>query len=212
MDETTGRDVGTRRLHSPHRLNALADGVFAIAMTLLALEIKIPEDVHTVEEFTPALGPLLGSLAVFAAAFFITAQYWLGHHRVMSYVHTVDGKAAGLTISALFGVAALPIAASLITNLAGVPAAVAIAAAILVVTSLLSDRLYAHVLQPEFADIDPLTRRRTLIAPLVNAVVYVLSVAVAFVLPLLGLSSAWATLLWLLLPLNRLVTNRLARA
>ncbi len=210
-EHTTGRGVGASRMHNPHRLNALADGVFAIAMTLLALEIKIPADVSSSEELGKALGPLLTSIGVFAAAFFITAQYWLGHHRVMSYVHTVDAKAAQQTVLALFGVAALPIAASLMTNLGQFPQAVTIAATILIVTSLLSVRLYAHVLRPEFSDIDAVTRRRTILAPLLNAGVYLLSIVLAIGLSVVDVKSFWALLIWWLLPFNRMVTNRIVR-
>ncbi len=217
QDDTVDQDdtarterVGERRLHRPHRLNALADGVFAIAMTLLALEIRVPEGIETEQDFVAnALGPLLGSLAVFVAAFFIAGQYWLGHHRVMAHVHTVDQRALALSIFALVGVASLPVATSLITGYSRFPAAVAVAGGLLAATSVLSVRLYAHVLRPEFADVEPLTRSRYLVAPVVNAVVYLVSIGVAFLLPLAGVNSAWATLLWLLLPLNRPVTHRI---
>lgn len=209
-DNATGTGTDGRR-HKPHRVTALADGVFAIAMTLLALEIRVPEGIENEAGFQDALPGLLTAIAVFAAAFFITAQYWLGHHRVMSYVHTVDDRTLGLTIMTLFGVAALPVAANLITNWSRYPEAVAVAGALLALTSLLSVRLYAHVLTPGLADIEPAARRQILFSPFYNAVIYLVSIPLAYGLHALGANSALALLLWMLLPFNRALTGWLVR-
>jgi uncharacterized membrane protein len=82
------------RLHSPARLITLSDGVFAIAMTLLALEIEVPDDLADEAEFGREMGGFLSSLGVFVVAFLIIGQYWIGHHRALSYVHTVDRRAS----------------------------------------------------------------------------------------------------------------------
>ncbi|RBY77663.1 hypothetical protein DQ238_14770 [Geodermatophilus sp. TF02-6] len=52
----------------PHRLNALCDGVFAIAMTLLALEVRVPEETLTRQEFRSALPGLLAQLGAYSLA------------------------------------------------------------------------------------------------------------------------------------------------
>ncbi len=200
------------RRHPPNRLNALSDGIFAIAMTLLTLEIKLPDNDAAGEVFQDQFWTFLGSLGVFAVAFLITSQYWLSHHRVLSYVHTVDRRALQQAVISLIGVAALPVATNLIYNVAGHPQTVAAAAAILALTSLLSVRLYARILRPEFADIDPLTRRRFLVAPLLNAAVYVVTGVLAFVLTAIGKAPGIAFALWFLLPLNQPVTRRLVPA
>jgi uncharacterized membrane protein len=193
------------RFHAPHRLNALADGVFAIAMTLLALEIRIPEGIadgdH--EKFREALGDLFGGLALFALAFFVTSQYWFGHHRVMSFVHAVDGRAIMHTVTALMGVAALPIALHLMVSWGQWPEAVAISSGMLALTSLLSLRSYHYVLKDEFADIDALTRRRTLIQPLINATAYLITIPLAYGAFALGWHPAWVLTFWFLLGFTR---------
>lgn len=155
-----------RRTYPPHRINALADGVFAIAMTLLALEIRIPDDIGTEAAFRAELPALFGAIAVFLAGFWITAQYWIAHHRAMAHVHTVDGTAVVRTIAVLCGVAAVPVATSLITGWSRFPEAVAVAGMLLALTSLLSARLFSHVLAPGSADVDPAARRRMLATPL----------------------------------------------
>lgn len=212
-EEHPARDRAEARFHSPHRVNALADGVFAIAMTLLALEIRIPEGIaeDNHQAFLDALRPLFGGLALFALAFFVTSQYWFGHHRVMSYVHSVDGRAALHTITALMGVAALPIAMHLLVTWGQYPEAIAIASGMLAVTSLLSLRFYRYVLKDEFADIDPVVRRRTLIQPLINAVAYLLTIPLAFGVYALGWTPAWVMLFWFALGFTRPLAAKLIR-
>ncbi|MFC4951119.1 TMEM175 family protein [Pseudonocardia sp. GCM10023141] len=211
-DVTQGRT--TRRVHSPHRFNALADGVFAIAMTLLALEIRIPEGLGTTDRsgFQEALPELLGGFGLFALGFYVTSQYWVGHHRVMSYVHTVDNGAIERTLSALLGVAALPIAMSLVISWGQFPEAVALTSALLAATSLLSSRLYAHVLKPEFADIDAVTRRRIVVEPLLSTAIYLVTIPLTYaVYLLLHQSAAWAALLWVLFFVTGRIAGSIAR-
>jgi hypothetical protein len=63
-----------RGRYRPERLLTLVDGVFAISMTLLVLDVRVPDDVpDTAAAFGDNVGVLLGRLGVFVAAFLITA-------------------------------------------------------------------------------------------------------------------------------------------
>lgn len=210
MDQVEQTAETHRRAHGPHRLNALADGIFAIAMTLLALEIRIPE-VEDRAAFLDALPSVLVGLGVFAAAFFITGGYWLGHHRVMATVHTVDTGALRKSMAALAGVAALPVAMNLIFGAGEFPETIAITAGLLAITSVLSSWFYAHVLRPEFSDIDAAGRRLLVVQPLVNAVVYGLTILIAFGLSAVGLAAAWSAMFWFVLRFNRPVSAWVVR-
>lgn len=209
---TEGEGPAERRMHRPGRLNALSDGIFAIAMTLLALEIQVPERIADDAGFGAEMATFFGSLGVFVVAFFITAQYWLGHHRVMSYVHTVDRRGLSLAVLALLGISALPAATRLIVGVEAHWQSVVTASGMLAVTSLLSVRFYAHVLRPEFADIRPDTRRRILAAPSINVAVYLLTIVAALGLNALGLASAYAFVLWWLLALNGIIARLIVRS
>ncbi|WP_232667373.1 TMEM175 family protein [Pseudonocardia sp. TRM90224] len=200
------------RYRQPHRLTALSDGVFAIAMTLLALEIKLPEGISPadLDGFVESLGDLFSSLGVFVLAFYVTSEYWIGNHRAMSYVHTVDARALARTISVLVGVAVLPISMRLIIDWGQFPQAFSITAAVLATTSVLAMRLNMHVLKPELADVDPHDRRLLVVQPLVYGVVYALSIPLAFLLYFgFGLSAAWAATFWAVLFVARPVTKRI---
>lgn len=71
------------------RLEAFSDGVFAIAITLLILEIKVPplESVHSVDDVWRALGKLWPSFFALAWSFTIILISWIGHHNL---VRTLD--------------------------------------------------------------------------------------------------------------------------
>jgi uncharacterized membrane protein len=65
------------RLHDPARVLALSDGVFAIIITLLVLEIHVPEltQGHTLNE---ALREIRPSLVAFVISFVLAGMYWVG--------------------------------------------------------------------------------------------------------------------------------------
>jgi uncharacterized membrane protein len=67
------------------RINALSDGVFAIAVTLLILEVKVPH-IAAGESLWTALGSLWPSYAAFALSFFVILVTWIAHHDLMRLV------------------------------------------------------------------------------------------------------------------------------
>lgn len=100
------------------RVLALSDGVFAIAMTLLVLDIKIPDDVQGAR-FTQALNELAPSLAGYVLSFLVIGALWLGHHRLFRALEKVHGRTATLNVLLLGFVALLPFPASLMTKHGG---------------------------------------------------------------------------------------------
>ena len=79
---------------NPNRLEAFSDGVFAIAITLLVLEIKPPA---TAEHATSAalwrsLAHLWPSYGAYLLAFVTILVAWIGHHMIVRQVERVDGR------------------------------------------------------------------------------------------------------------------------
>ena len=69
------------KLPSTNRIEAFSDGVIAIIVTLLVLEIKIPEfEEHTFAGFLAVMTPLVPKLIGFAFSFFTVAIFWVNHH------------------------------------------------------------------------------------------------------------------------------------
>lgn len=104
-----------------HRLEALTDGIFAVAMTLLVIELKIPEMAHprTEAQFLGALGHLIPKFIAWLISFFVLAIFWVSHHRFFHFVHRVDAKLSWLTIYYLACVSLMPFSSALAGEHAG---------------------------------------------------------------------------------------------
>jgi uncharacterized membrane protein len=101
---------------SKHRIEALTDGIYAVAMTLLALELKLPE--ASAPQTDAQLGEMLAHLTPKAIAwmlsFFILAIFWLAHHRSFHYVRHVDRKLLWINMVSLLFASLLPFSSALV--------------------------------------------------------------------------------------------------
>lgn len=93
------------------RLILFSDAVFAIAITLLVIEIKVPTlHGHDVTEsaLLHALVPLIPKLAGFLISFIIIGMYWSIHHRMFGFVHGYSSKLILLNLFFLFTIVLMP--------------------------------------------------------------------------------------------------------
>ena len=88
------------------RIVFLSDGVFAIALTLLALDIRVHESEGT--SFRMALLSLGPSIAVYVLTFILLGIYWVGHHRSFRYIVRYDYVLVWLNLFFLLCIAFLP--------------------------------------------------------------------------------------------------------
>ena len=100
--------------HNFARLLMLSDGVFAIAITLIALELRPPE------EWVGGLGNLLTAmwrpLFAYSAGFLIIGGFWVVHRRLFAKLRAVDAVATLLALFLLFLIAGVPAVAMLIAD------------------------------------------------------------------------------------------------
>lgn len=89
----------------PERLVALVDGVFAIALTLLVLDISVPRGLDPAP-YREALLELLPDLGAYALSVAVLGSFWRGHRGIFKEVREIDGQVIGLSLVGL-GVAAL---------------------------------------------------------------------------------------------------------
>jgi uncharacterized membrane protein len=207
------------RSDSPHRMFALADGIFAISMTLLALDVRIGDAVpETADGFNDAAADFYGKFGIFFLGFMIAGRFWIANHAMMSRLHKVDTGLLERTVLFLAGISSLPVVTPLLFRFGNAPQAVAFASVLLAATSLLSARLWWYLSDPErrLSDVDPDTRLSTLVRPLFNTGIFLLAVPTAFVLTNTDARSGYSPLVWLLLlfdvRFSRLVIGLLRRA
>ena len=102
--------------HANARLEAFCDGVFAIALTLLILEVKLPstESIANTAELWRALRHLTPSVFAFVLSFCIILITWVNHHAVLKLV---TGSSASFIYAngfLLLSVVAIPFTAGLL--------------------------------------------------------------------------------------------------
>ena len=114
------------------RIEALSDGVFAIAMTLLVLELRVPEvDGADSAALVTALGAMWPKFVGFALGFVLLGTVWLGHHYQFHYIRRVDRPLLWLNLALLLVCSAVPFAVALLGRYWARPVATSIYGALL---------------------------------------------------------------------------------
>ncbi|MFQ5918939.1 MAG: TMEM175 family protein [Thermoplasmata archaeon] len=125
-------------LFRPGRVEALSDGVFAIVMTLLVLEIAIPELIPPVAEteLRQELLELIPQFLGYAVSFILLGLFWVIHHRQLHFVERTDRTYVWINITTLLFVALVPFTTALLSRYPGSQTAVFVYGANLLAISL----------------------------------------------------------------------------
>jgi len=97
------------------RIEAFSDGVFAIAITLLILEIRVPPQTPD-GVLRDALGDLWPSYVAFLASFMTIGVMWLNHHRLFSLINKKDDGLIAFNLLLLLGITWLPFPTALLAE------------------------------------------------------------------------------------------------
>jgi uncharacterized membrane protein len=100
---------------SVHRVEALSDGVFAIAMTVLVLGIRVPEGGGSAG-LTAQLSALWPKFASYAMSFIMLGVLWIGHHFQFQYIRRTDRALLWLNLLFLLTVTFLPFSTAVLGN------------------------------------------------------------------------------------------------
>ena len=177
------------------RIEAFSDGVFAIIVTLLVLELKVPslQDHASVRELAHQLVELSPKFMSWLISFIIVCKFWLNHHHVLGLARHADYGLVWLNSIFLMGQAFIPFPTALMGEYARNPLAVSLFGCVFAANTLLFLGLQAYIVQrlikPELtAEQDPRFFVKGLIGPasyLAGAAAAWLSVHAAFVIYLL---------------------------
>ena len=118
------------------RVIALSDGVFAFAVTLLALSLIVPtlsSGAHQTELVTDLKGMLPTFLSYFVS-FFVIASWWRGHHRIFTYIKRCNSTLISLNFYFLLCITIIPFLTNLIIQYGNFQLATVLFAAMQVVT------------------------------------------------------------------------------
>src|SRR5215469_15788500 len=110
-----------------NRIEALTDGVFAVAMTLLVLDIRVPElQPLATAELPLKLLSLWPKFLSYTISFVILGVYWVGHHVQLSFIRRADRPLLWINILFLLWVALVPFSTALLSEYATTRIAIAI--------------------------------------------------------------------------------------
>ena len=138
MSTDPGRTAEHEDAPPVDRLLALTDGVVAIALTLLVLELRVPplHDPNSASELARQLGRDTDNLLSYLISFYVIANFWLIHHRVFRQLTGQRESLAWWNFVFLFTISIMPFASDLLGEYSENPLAVSIFAVNLLLASL----------------------------------------------------------------------------
>jgi uncharacterized membrane protein len=151
-DETAAptRRVFERETLEFERVAFFSDAIFAIAMTLLVVDLDAPKLLHPTNggDLWEALGDMQSQLIMFFISFAVLGGFWLAHHRYFGRLATIDRQATAVNLLYLAFIAFLPFPSSVLGAYSDNPVAVAVyaccIAAIALVDSLMAEIAGRH--------------------------------------------------------------------
>ena len=101
---------------SVERLAALSDGIFAVAMTLLVLDLRVPaaEAVHSEHDLWRGLVGFAPRLLMYMMSFLTLGIFWVGQQTHLNYLARSDRRFSWIHIGFLFAVSLMPFSTSLL--------------------------------------------------------------------------------------------------
>ena len=203
-----------RRGFSTGRLEAFSDGVFAIAITLLVLDIALPAGAS--KHLLRSVGDLWPSYVAYVASFGTIGAMWLGHNAITEYLERADGTFVRLNLLLLLFVAFLPFPTRLFAQYIGENSLERVAvtfygATFLVTATLLLSlwrfAVHRQLVRPDAADeeVQLLTQRLT---PGLGG--YVILIVAGLFFPIVAVIGYLAIAIYYIVPSRRL-TNAIRR-
>ncbi len=187
------------------RVVFFSDAVFAIAMTLLAVGIRIP-DVPK-DQIGPAIRQLAGPVAGYFLTFAVIGLYWMAHHRMFRFIRRVDSTFIILNLVLLALIGLMPVPSDLLGRYGSETPVVILYAASVSAVGLLTTVIWLYATRGRRL-VDPTLSHQEVVAATARSasapVVFLASIPVALVSP------TAASLMWLLLlVVRRLIYPRL---
>jgi len=212
--DTTKRSPGAI---APNRLEAFSDGVFAIAATLLIIEIKVPL-VEANNSLGRALVDLWPSYVAYALGFATIGVMWINHHLLIGLMQRIDRRLLYLNLALLGVVAFIPFPTAVLAEYLTEDSADNLKAAaifygfVMVLLSVMFTSLWSHLRRtPDLSKDGQASNAiatRALKFSGIGLALYLLAIGVAFVSPPLAVGMFGA--LVILFAAGRLVPQSLA--
>jgi uncharacterized membrane protein len=168
----------------PERLKALSDGVFAVIITVLVLELKPPH--------SPSLAALLDLWPTgvgYAVSYLFIAIVWVNHHHLMRYADVATSRLIWGNFAHLFSVSLIPFTAAWIAETELAPIPVMMYASVFVLVNVTYLHLCFEVIDlPQVEDVSPRDRKMMRLRSLSSLGGFLLAAVVALKYPVGGMA------------------------
>jgi uncharacterized membrane protein len=188
--EPTGRELIDER--DLGRIAAFTDGVMAVAITLLVLNLQVPQ-LKSGNELDEALVDLLPSLGAYVLAFALVGRFWVIHHNLFETLRGFDRTLMALNLSFLALIVLVPFSAELYDTYTSEPLAAAVLGATLGLAAMVHWGMTAHVVRRRFVRED----HREATEPLAHPIGLGFTAAFLLSVPAAFLSVHIAEALWI---------------
>jgi uncharacterized membrane protein len=163
---------------SKARVEAFSDGVMAVIITIMVLDLKPPQNGEP-----SALLHLWPSFAIYLVSFFLTTIYWINHHSLVAQAHRVTPGLLWANGAVLFSASLIPFATAYVAQTHLAPFPTAVYAALQCLCGVAFGMLFRTIVEQRddeaFRQRVKVRRRQNLLA----IVIYALSAVVALVCP-----------------------------
>jgi uncharacterized membrane protein len=190
---------------SKGRLEAFSDGVIAIIITIMVLELKIPEGSDL-----QALHPMIPVFLAYVLSFVILGIYWNNHHHMLHATDRINGTILWANLHLLFWLSLIPAVTAWLGETASAPVPTAVYGAVL----LMAGTAYYILTRTIISHLGP---HSTLAAAVgkdvkgkVSVVLYAAAIPLAFVSPWVADAIYLAVVLMWLVP-DRRIESKLSR-
>ena len=185
-----GPEVSTRRLE------ALSDGVIAVIITIMVLELHVAS-AHGL----PGLLHVLPRLGIYALSFMLTAVYWVNHHELCRRTESVTYRVLWANLLFLFTLSLVPFFTDYVAEQGFDPFSTALYTAVLILTGqgFLVFRLSLNAMYRLHATPLPAQDRSETLKHYLSLAAFLLALPVAYLRPVISLLLDFTvTLLWIL--------------
>jgi uncharacterized membrane protein len=201
--------AGEHHRHLLDRVVFMSDGVFAIAMTLLVLDLRLPALAEpSAAALRDALVANISHFIAFVISFQVIGIFWTAHLRMFALITVYTRGLAFLNLLFLMSIAILPFSQTLVGEYGGLTLAAVFYSLSLVFTSLTSNALWFYASRRARllgADVSPAEVRIVTTRALVTLAFFVIGAGAAFI------SVQVASIVWVSIALASRAAERIAR-
>jgi len=178
---------------SPSRLEAFSDGVIAIIITIMVLDMKVPDNAY-IESLKPVLPVFLS----YVLSFVYVGIYWNNHHHLFKAAETIDGSIMWANLHLLFWLSLFPFATGWMGENNFAPSPMALYGAVLLLAAIAYSILQRLIVARQGKDSKLAASIGRDVKGKVSPILYAAGIVLSFFRSeIAGLIYVFAALLWL---------------